>query len=425
MSSDDILGLLVGLVAGMVVLGGWLSARARAQVAAEEAQNRQPKPTKAPPVPFEIPQLPPRPNPADDGFEGLSLEEVALRCLASAGEDPSDPDLLEALFQAPSEARIPPSLAAVAPLVAAVRRGDPGVLVNTPAELSGFADLLFAGRWPLELAARVAELGGPPGPALVRSLARLDPERLLRLLPKEDPMLWGEAICGLLDAGQPVEPFLAPWLAGQEAGGRGWQCLELRRLARVDIEAAGALFEALDEEPGPLAEADFFAALARQDPERALREAERPGYETDRLPRLSGCARAGLEVGPALARIRDALGPQIYDPWTVFKGLLAIDLTRGDAAGVEATVRAGGARGWQITSAAWMYLRAPADSAPLLSALRLPVEPGVVRSRDVDLMGIPAGKVAMRPAWLRRAGPKPLDRLSLFAAPGGVDWRGE
>lgn len=294
-------------------------------------------------------------------------------------------------------------------------------------------DAFLGPRWPVDTAELLLQAQIPPRVALCVKVARVDPAlcaRMLEPLDAKDAFFRaGAALLAALDEGKDA-PELAKSFdssSGLERIGdrEDWEELELRRLSRVDLDQAIDLFERLRVERGAptIGTRALLRRLAQADQDRALTLAEPyvdEGEPFDRLPYVLGLCDGGLDMREQLGQLRAGISPVAYRPAAVFGALVEHFIHAGDPENLKATLRTGGAHGWQVT----IYADAPlrelatrdAEVAEQCLALCLePVEPGAIASRDASA-GLAAGHVMHRPRWLQLKKVHPLEVLVLSAA---------
>jgi hypothetical protein len=327
-----------------------------------------------------------------------------------------------------------PHRQAVAALAVAANTREPervAALIRTTAP--EVADVLAWFATPLAVRFAAAELGAlalqglvTPTAALVEALIATDTETCLRLVEQTgDPLFAGEARL-LAEAAGVDTPFAwVDWrLATTPEHEQAWRALEIRRLARTDLDAALALEELHAGEVGPdhVATFELACALAAADPARALAVLAAFDPIVDYEGWLAGLVRARVDgIAAVVDDWIDAIGPATYDPYAHFAAVFAACIDLGDVARAQRCLVRAGPTGWQVACAAREAL-ARSDRRDLMLAVcyeRVP--PATVAGRGIPFGALPfaAGKVVMQPAWLGFTEPHPIETLAIVAALGG------
>jgi hypothetical protein len=236
-----------------------------------------------------------------------------------------------------------------------------------------------------------------------------------------------EATLIALDLGLDAKPLLDKWKRPHDGSDNAvrqvWRAAEVRRMARIDLDAALKLEAELPDQwdhdaPASLAVA---ARLARSDPARAVALATENEPDLRHMSWLQGCVHGAASVaGELVDEWIAALNPLTYDPYGYFRGLLESCLDLGDVARTRRCLEMAGATGWQVAHAARWRLGRAANREELLEACLDPYKPGLVAGRAVGRAGFPmaAGRVVIQPQWLDFSDPHPVETLSVVAALG-------
>ncbi|MDQ3338054.1 MAG: hypothetical protein M4D80_23055 [Myxococcota bacterium] len=380
----------------------------------------------------------------DDGRpRSTDAIDVARRVLASTAEQPIDPRALafvEAVVVLARAGEPLPRIGnaqrrAVAELAVAATAGDAarvaslieGGAPEVTEELAWFATPLAVGFAAHELGALALRGLVTPTWMLIEALVKTEPETCAQIVERSASPLFGGNAWLLADAAGVELPNVA-WIDWRTADDQQdeWRALEIRRLARRDLEAALVLAAEHADICGPdyAASLELVQALAKTDPKRALAAARDVEPHVDRAGLLAGLAQSRVE---GAAEIVDgwiaALGRGTYDPYSYFSELLSASIALGDVERVKRCIAAAGPTGWQIACAAHAALAAAAargDAHPLLEACYERVPAGVVASRGISrgMLPLAAGKVVMQPGWLDFADPHPIETLALVTALG-------
>jgi len=230
-----------------------------------------------------------------------------------------------------------------------------------------------------------------------------------------------------MDRGVDASPLLDRWKKPEAVDDQDiahmWRAAEVRRLARVELDAALTLEEALPRNWSNDREASMAVAarLARVDPETAFERAVALGADYDHVGWFEGCIAAKIPRAGTLidAWIRE-LGPYTYDAYFYATAILEACIELGDQARARACLETGGFTGWQVAHAArWALARAP-EPVRFLDVLLDRYDPGCVSGRAYEPRGLNLGrgKGVMHPEWLDFFDPHPVETLSIIASLG-------
>jgi hypothetical protein len=298
-------------------------------------------------------------------------------------------------------------------LVMTLARGDQ--------ELSTYVVPLVLPFAPLALATFA-----PDNLMVLRAVAAVDRDAGNAMLARIPDDLVGHALLVAMDAGLDAEPLHERWRSLAKPDDPKHQALEIRRLARTDLDVALGREAELESHDDDVSLA-VAARLAKVEPVLAIRHATELGPDCYHQGWLTGCVRgAGIEAADLLDTWIEHLSPATYHPYAFFGVVLEASMRLGDAERVRRVCERGGPMGWQIAHAArWELGRSP-NRAELLEALLARYRPGCVSARGRERSGGPltVGMCVTRPQWLELERPHPVETLSIVAALGtdGPAW---